>query len=52
MKNMVTRDRDLTVRFVGTEPGFYNGDDIRIVYFNKYTEFSGYGLLVKFSFMH
>ena len=38
-KNMVTRDGDFIVRYVGTQPRFHNGDDIRIVYFNKCTKF-------------
>ena len=38
-QKMVTRDRDFIVRYVGTQPRFHNGDDIRIVYFNKCTEF-------------
>ena len=43
-KNMVTRDGDFIVRYVSTQPRFHNGDDIRIVYFNKCTE------LVKFRY--
>ena len=37
-KNMVIRNGDFIVKYISTEPGFHNGDNVRIVCFNNCTE--------------
>jgi len=42
-KGMVTRNGDFIVRYISTEPGFHNGDNIRIVCLNNCTELIQFG---------